>query len=62
MPRDLHLDREPRTHSMVARRTANESLERTQPTTALYDLSHLADRRSARRRRKQSAGTDPEKI
>ena len=38
MPRDLQLDCKPRTHSMVTRRTVNENLERTQPTTALYDL------------------------
>ena len=55
MPRDLHLDCEPRTQSMVARSTAKESLDRIQPITALYDLSHLADKQSARQRRKKSA-------
>ena len=55
MPRDCHLDLEPRTHSIVARSIANESLDRTQPITSLYDLSHLIDNRSARRRRKKSA-------
>jgi len=39
---------------MVVQRTANESLNLTQPITALYDLSHLAGKRSARQRRKKS--------
>ena len=61
MPRDLHLDREPCTHSIVARSIANKSLDQTQPITSLYDLSHLIDNCSARRRRKKSASVPVKK-